>query len=327
MDWTELSAGILDILDELSTLDGVGDAAGFWSRVGGKMVGGMCMIGIYVTFITTCGALLQKFTTSLSFNLRDYWVIFAKAGLVVIFFCLLYPAICEMITSLASVLNESMVEGSMKDFRAQFRKFLYTMQTPPASDGAGIATRAWRGIANLFNKLTFLGARTELLNMFLVVACQIVLLFVFLFLSVGPFFLIFALSLGPVVMGLWILFPDIARGWANMVIASLFFSLATVIGFGAIASSGLFEFVSGSMLYMQHFQAVAFLILVLVYLTLVPFIMAQLFNCSAFNFLGRALGWLYSVTWVLAPLVILSEIMNAVVGGSFVKGKMKLGKK
>jgi len=104
------------------------------------------------------------------------------------------------------------------------------------------------------------------------------------------------------------------------VLASMFFSFVTTIGFAAIAHSGLFEVVSGSLLYVQHFQALAFLLLILVYLTLVPFILSQIFHCSAFNFLGRALGWLYCVTVVLSPLVIVSEIMNATVGGSFKKG-------
>jgi len=319
-----MSEELLKLLENLSTLEGVGDTMGFWGVIGAKLVSAMCRIGIYITFITTTGAILQKFATSLSFNLRDYWLVLGKSAMVAIFFCILYPQICETLAQLSTTLNENLAADSIKDFRVQFRKFLYTLQVPPATEDASWVKRAWRWIGNhLFNKMTFFSPGTTVLNLCLGIATQIVILFVFLFMSVGSYFLIFALCLGPIAMSLWILFPDIARGWANMLIAGLLFSLVTTLGFAIIANSGLFDMVSSAFLYAQQFQALAFLVLILVYLTLVPFIMAQIFSSSAFNFLGRVCGWLYSYTFILAPLVVLSETMNWVVGGSFKKGAGK----
>lgn len=319
----KLGKELLSELDRLSSLSGLLDIDLIWLAINRNsgIVGSMCVIGALLTFGMTCAAVLRVFYRSGEFHAREHYSLFFRAGLVLIFFCISYPLLAQWVTGLSSTLNEYVAGDSLRAFRSQLRSLFFSFQGPPES--GGFIRGAIRFIGNILSLLTMM--TVPIVPLMLMIAMQLLLAFVFIIMSVGPFFLIIALLMGPICMPLSLMFPNIGYCWVRLLLSGMFFPLFVSVGIVAISNAGALTMASEFVGANQQLMALLMILFALTFLTLIPFVISQIFQVTAYSFLGSFMGWIFSLTVVLSPVAILSTFLHYTVSRDIKRGNKSGG--
>jgi len=313
----KLGKELLSELDRLSSLSGLLDVDIIWLSINRSsgIITAMCIVGALLTFGVTCAGVLQAFYRKGEFRARDHYSLFFRAGIVLVFFCASYPMFAQWVVELSSTLNEYVAGDSLRSFRSQLRSLFFAFQGPPES--GGFIRGALRFIGNLLSLLTMMSG--PIVPLMLMIAMQLLLAFVFLVMSVGPFFLIIALLMGPVCMAISLVFPNVGYSWVRLLLSGMFFPLFVSVGIAAISNAGALTLASEFVGANQQIMALVMIVFVLTFLTLMPFVISQIFQVTAYSFLGGFLGWVFGLTVVLSPVVILSTFLRFTVNNDLKK--------
>jgi hypothetical protein len=317
-----MSGGVRGVLDMLSELEGLINFKLLAQKmlVSGGPVSKICAFGTILLFLMLLIKAIQiLIDKGFEFRFSDYIGLIGKTMLIWLFFGLLYPKVClfaiEFSESMTNIIDLSGV-------RVELRKIIYSMQFAQMQEEK---TDLWGRVVGKLYSILNLGAGV-ILETVVTVVMLLFLGLVFMFVNIGPFILLIALFMGPICMSMSLVFPSIGRSWANLLLGGVFLAFTTMLGLMVLVDSGMLSLGSYAMTIGQSFQILAFVIMGCAYLTFVPFLLGQLFSSSAFNFIGRVMGWLYGATVLLTPMVIMSEVLNYTVGESFSAKKNMVGR-
>jgi len=318
--------GVLDALSSLRSMLNFEFIASTMLAEGGP-VSKVCDFGAILLFLMLLIKCVQTLIDKgFEFNFSDYVGLLGKTFIIYIFFCLMYRDVCWLGVKFAESMTDII---DLSSFRTSLRNLVACMQMPPLAGDDDWNLNKWdyggRAVGYILNKVSIL--KTGLIGLVNTILMLLFLSLVLVYLTIGPFILLLALFMGPICMAMSLVFSGIGRSWANLFLGGVFFSFVTMLGLMVLVSSGFLALYTYSITMNQVFQVTAYVILGCTYLTLVPFMIGQLFNCSAFSFVGRMLGWLYGLTWFLSPLVIMSELANSAVGDRFSAKSSGSGKK
>jgi len=304
----KLPANIINKLDELSMFRSLLDVDMIWHNIVRiNLVRELSTIGVSLAFVMFCAALLQSFYRTGSFRMTEHYGLYLRTVLVMLFFGVLYSSVTsQFIVNVAVALNEQLAGEALREFRSQLRGLLFTYQALP--EDVGFVRKALRFIGNILTLVTF--STSPIIPVMLVILMQMLIAFIFLIMSIGPFFLVVALLMGPICMALSIAYPYIGYSWLRFLMSAIFFSLIVSIGIITISTTGTVvmatEYVGSS----QQFMAIVMVLFVLVFLSMVPFVIAQLFMVRVYSFLGTILGWFWGLSVVFAPVMYLTTALK-----------------
>jgi len=305
----KITGEILNRLDSFTSLTSLLDIERIWNNVlnNTNLVRELGIFCCALAFTMLCVAIIQSIIRSGTYRPSDHYVLIAKTILVSMFFGVFYSTItAPFIIDVTVALNDHFAGGAVREFRSQLRALFFSYQALP--EDAGIIKKVVRFISNIFTLVKYFSAPVDVAM--LVIAMQMLIAFIFLIMSIGPFFVFVALLMGPICMGLSIAFPSIAYSWLRFLLSAVFFSMIVAVGIMAISTTGTITMATTYIGASQQLMAVIMVLFVLVFLSMVPFVIAQIFSVRAYSFLGTFLGWLYGLSGVFLPVTCLTTALK-----------------
>ena len=265
------------ILNKLSKMSSLIDMTN--TNLFGVQLAGICHISMLLSFGLFIIGILKKYAHAEgSIDLHYYLPLFFKFIMVLFFFGItsIYTSWMRVLLKLADILYSKVASNMLFDYQVQFRRFLYGIQNSADSMSSSIKNG---------NILSYL---LSLVNSLVIAIYYIVI-------SIGAYFLKIAVFIGPLLAAISLCMKGIGRVWLRFLISSLLFSFIVCIGLLAISQGGVFHLAGDYNFVQSHIMAFVMSLVVLLYLIIIPTVIATIFGINAYSKLVETVMYLINI--------------------------------